>query len=854
MRRLSSSEVRKLWLDFFAKKGHQVIPSKNLIPVNDPSLLWINSGVAALKEYFTGKKLPPSPRLTNSQKSIRTNDIENVGVTARHHTLFEMLGNFSIGDYFRDEALEWACELLFGVFGFDREKIYITYFADDENTYKRWLSLGINESHLIKGDRKTNFWDVGQGPCGPCTEIFYDRGEKYDEQKVGIRLLKEDIENDRYIEIWNIVFSQYNNDGANNYEELRQKNIDTGAGLERIVSIFQDAPTNFDTDLFLPIIHDFEKTVSLKYDIQNYFTKDANQQLINKNFRIIADHIRAVSLAIEDGAVPSNNLRGYIIRRLIRRTYRAGKTLGNNEDAFLYKLVPVVSKTLAFLNINIEKVQSIIMQEELAFAKTIVQGQNILAAELAKHKKVFPFEVAFKLFETYGFPIELTQEILAEKNIDLDISQFDDYLSKHANLSRGKKVFGMENQVQIIQSISEKLSDFVGYDDNNLSTEAEVIFQGQENDQFYVLLSKTPFYATGGGQAHDLGIINNIKVKNVFKDKFGNHWHILDQEIKGKKVLAQVDKKIRLAKERNHSATHLLNSALRDVFGKQVVQLGSENDERRLRFDFPLEKRPSSEELKRVEKLVNDFIAQKHKRLYLQLSKEEANKTQALSLENEEYGDVVRVVDLGISQEFCGGVHVQNTGDIECFKITRFESKAANVYRIEAITSLEEVKKFEDVEMSQLQDELKRLINNNKTMNPSYTMGIPKKIDEVLVAIEKAKVDNKELNKKQKDDVLVLEDISFTAFKGMKTYINLEIKNEAQIKSTIVNLREKFNDALIILGSWNESKPKMTIALASKKFNVKDIFDEIAKAYNGKGGGNPEFVMGVIDKVKELNA
>lgn len=854
MKKLSSMEIRTMWLDFFAKKGHQIIPSKNLIPVNDPSLLWINSGVAALKEYFTGKKLPPSPRLTNSQKSIRTNDIENVGITARHHTLFEMLGNFSIGDYFRNEALEWACELLFDVFEFSRDKIFITYFSEDVDTYKRWIELGIDESHLIKGTRKTNFWDVGQGPCGPCTEIFYDRGEKYDEEKIGIKLLKEDIENDRYIEIWNIVFSQYNNDGNNSYEELKQKNIDTGAGLERIVSIFQDAPTNFDTDLFLPIIYAFEKTVEVKYDIANYFSKETNQQQINKSFRIIADHIRAVSFAIEDGAVPSNNLRGYIIRRLIRRAYRAGRMLGNNEDAFLYNLVPVVAKTLEFLNIDVRKVQEIIKQEELAFAKTITQGQNILSNEIIKYKKEFPFEIAFKLFETYGFPIELTQEILAEKNIKLDISKFDEYLAKHADVSRGKKVFGMENQVQVIQSIDKKLSEFIGYENDHLSIDTEIIFQGQENNSFYVLLAKTPFYATGGGQAHDYGTINNIEVKNVFKDKFGNHWHILEDEVKGTKVTASVNNEIRLNKERNHSATHLLNRALRDVFGKKVIQLGSENDEKRLRFDFPLEKRPSVNEIKNVEQIVNKFISEKHKRTYLQLSNEEAKKTSAISLENEEYGDVVRIVDLGVSQEFCGGVHVANTSDIERFKITRFESKAANVYRIEAITGAKEVKKYEDEQVAQMQAELKRLIANNKTLNPNYILSIPSKMEEVLLAIEKAKVDNKELNKKQKDITITFDDISFADFNGKKAYINLQVENETQIKSTVIALREKFTDALIILGSYNENKSKMTIALASKKFNVKEIFDSIAKKYNGKGGGNSEFVMGSIDRTKELDA
>ena len=526
MKKLNSKEIRSLWIDFWKNKGHEEVPSKSLIPVNDPSLLWINSGVATLKDFFSGKKIPQNPRLTNSQKSIRTNDIENVGVTARHHTLFEMLGNFSIGEYFKDEVLEWAYEFVFEVLEFPKDKVYITYFDEDTQTYDKWISLGIDPEHLIKGNRDTNFWDVGSGPCGPDTELFFDRGEKYDPENVGIKLLKEDLENDRYIEFWNIVFSEFNNDGNGNYEELKQKNIDTGAGLERLNSIMNDAPTNFDTDSFLPLIRRIEEITGSKYVIENYFTREKEQEKINKHFRVIADHIRAVCQAIEDGAKPSNTQRGYIIRRLIRRAYRAGLMLGVKDETFLHTLVKTVAEVLDVYPIQIDKVAAIIKKEEVAFAKTIKQGEELLEKEIQNTKGEFDFAVAFKLFETYGFPIEITEEILEERGIKLDTSKFAEFQEKHAEASRGSNVSAMESQIQIIQDITSKQSEFIGY--SEMKSESKVVFQGTEGDRVYLLLDKTPLYPTGGGQANDWGTIDSQEVLDVFKDKYGILWNVLE--------------------------------------------------------------------------------------------------------------------------------------------------------------------------------------------------------------------------------------------------------------------------------------------------------------------------------------
>lgn len=843
MKRLTSKQVRQMWLDFWKSKGHEVVPSKSLIPVNDPSLLWINSGVATLKDYFSGKKKPSNPRITNSQKSIRTNDIENVGVTARHHTLFEMLGNFSIGDYFKEEVLDFAYELLFNIYKFDKDKIYMTYFEEDKATYDKWLSLGIDPSHLIKGDRDMNFWDVGQGPCGPDTEIFYDRGKKYDPQGVGIKLLQEDLENDRYVEIWNIVFSQFNNDGNGNYEELKQKNIDTGAGLERIVSIFQDAPTNFDTDLFMPLIKETEKLTGATYDKDNYFAGDKDQEKINKNFRIIADHLRAVSLAIEDGAKPSNTQRGYIIRRLIRRAYRSGLMLGAKDETFLYRLVNVVSEVLDVYPLDIQKVESIIKKEEMAFARTIKQGEELLNKELETTKGQFDFAVAFKLFETYGFPIELTEEILQEKNITLDTSKFEKFKEAHAEASRGKTNSGMESQIQVIQDITSKQSEFGGYE--SLETNAQVIFKGEENSKWYVLLNKTVLYPTGGGQANDYGTIDGYEVLDVFKDKHGNVWHVLNDEIESSDVKVEVDESLRIAKERNHSATHLLGFALRKVFGPQVVQLGSDNNEKRLRFDFPLNSRPQEGQLEEVEKIVNDLIDKDIKREYIETSFDEGKALGAITLEGEDYGDQVRVVKFNDVIEFCGGTHISSTKSIEKFKIVKFESKGSGIFRIEAITSQKAVQAFEDKIINDLKVQLDTLISKNKALNKEYILkGNFNSITDYEKAIFQARKDNKELNKKA-SEVSIDTNVEFTTYEGMKAYINLDA-SPAQVKAMAISLRETHGDAVIIIGSPNGDK--ITFAVASKEFNSKDIFDSIASKHNGRGGGNGSFAMGSANK------
>ncbi|QJB71073.1 alanine--tRNA ligase [Mycoplasma sp. 1654_15] len=863
--KLTSKQIRQLWLDFFKSKNHLEVESKSLVPENDPSLLWINSGVATLKDYFSGKKVPPSKRLTNSQKSLRTNDIENVGITSRHHTMFEMLGNFSIGDYFKKEAIEYAFEFLTTVLKFDVNKLYFTYFFEDLDTKEYWLKLGIKEEHLIAGTRKTNFWDMGIGPCGPCTEIFYDRGSKYDSR--GVELLKEDIENDRFIEIWNIVFSQFNNDGENNYTPLISKNIDTGAGLERIVSIIQDGPTNFDTDLFLPIIKEIETMTSFKYDVENYFKKEEKQAKINSNFKIIADHIRAVVNAINDGVEPSNTFRGYIIRRLIRRAYRIGKKLGIKE-AFLYKLVNIVKETLIY-EIEVDRVSEVIKKEELLFEKTIENGGLLLQKEIENNNQQIDFAVAFKLFETFGFPIELTQEILAEKNIELDMNEFKIYQEKHAQLSMGSKKLGMKKTLNSLALVEGKISEFIGY--SELTSKAKIVFLANEEEQInkslanqdsYVIFDKTPFYATAGGQKHDQGVIiqnnNKIKVKQVFKDKFLNHVHVIEGELdKNQEVLLEVDATNRTNLERNHSSTHLLFKSLREQYGPQIKQLGSDNNEDRLTFDFPLDKKPTPKELKEIQDRVNSYIDKNVERHYLETSIKEAEKLNAImTLEEAEYMDPkhVRLVQFeGITTDLCGGTHIAKTGLIQRFKIVSCQNKGSGIFRIRAITTFDKIQNYCFETFKENNEALMKILEKNHQLDPTYR-GIPSvhfssdweaSVEEIEKYLEIAKNDNKLLQKKasliKENQELEIDPSKILEINNQKIYLDLDIDSGQNLKLLAVNLREKFVDIDFVLGQ--KQNQHLLLVIASKNKQARAIFAQLQSLNSLKGGGSDILVQ-----------
>ncbi|VEU59785.1 alanine--tRNA ligase [Mesomycoplasma neurolyticum] len=871
-KKLSSKEIRQIWLDYFKSKDHLIVESKSLIPVDDPSLLWINSGVATLKDYFSGKKQPPSLRLTNSQKAIRTNDIENVGVTTRHHTMFEMLGNFSIGDYFKKEAIEYAYDFLINVLGFDLNKLYFTYFEEDDYTKQQWLNLNIDPSHIIKGTRKTNFWDLGSGPCGPCTEIFYDRGEKFD--KRGIELLQNDIENDRFIEVWNIVFSQFNNDGENNYTELRQKNIDTGAGFERLVSIIQDVPTNFDTDLFLPIIREIEKMSEFEYVIDNYFKKEPFQTKINTYFKIIADHIRAVVNAINDGVTPSNVSRGYIIRRLIRRSYRAGLKLNIKSKTFLYKLTDIVKQTLPY-DINVEKVSEIIKQEEKLFSQTIEQGQILLEQKISKDN--FDLSIVFKLFETYGFPLELTQEILAEKDIHFDLKELDEYKKKHSEISKSSNKMAMKTVINSLATIQGKISEFIGYETYEI--EAKILFLANKDHEIemsnkdeisYLILDQTVLYATAGGQKHDQGSMwqdgNEICVFEIFKDKFANNVHVVKGKIdKNKPIKVFVDKKNRVNLERNHSSTHLLFKSLREQYGLYIKQLGSDNNEERLTFDFPSDRKPTKEEIKEIEERVQSYIKQEVDRKYLNTTTKEAEKMNAImTLEEAEYMDQnnVRLVQFkDITVDLCGGTHIKNTKLIENFKIISVENKGTGVFRIRAITSNAKINEYlNSVILTELTN-LQQIINKNLKIDSEYKLSLKKDEDKekylknIIILIEKAREDYKLLLKKSSQNLVNIIP-KFEIFNDINYFINFNLQLN-QFKNIAVDLREKYHNSIFILGAHN--KDKVLITVASKQHNANDILRKILTQFKGNGGGSTILAQGAIayeenleTKVKEF--
>lgn len=705
MKQLTSAQVRQMWLDFWKSKGHSVEPSANLVPVNDPTLLWINSGVATLKKYFDGSVIPENPRITNAQKAIRTNDIENVGKTARHHTMFEMLGNFSVGDYFRDEAITWGFELLTSPewFDFPKDKLYMTYYPDDKDTYNRWISLGVEPSHLIPIE--DNFWEIGAGPSGPDTEIFFDRGEDFDPDHVGIKLLAEDIENDRYIEIWNIVLSQFNADPAvprSEYKELPHKNIDTGAGLERLVAVMQGAKTNFETDLFMPIIREIEKLSGKTYD------PDGD----NMSFKVIADHIRSLSFAIGDGALPGNEGRGYVLRRLLRRAVMHGRRLGINET-FLYKLVPTVGKIMeSYYPEVLEKrefIEKIVKREEETFARTIDAGSNMLDQLLADLKAAGKDTVEgkdiFKLYDTYGFPVELTEELAEDKGFKIDHAGFEAAMKEQQERARASVVKGgsMSMQNETLSNITEE--SVFSYEEEVLDSTLSVIIADNEcteavsEGQALLVFAKTPFYAEMGGQVADHGVIKNDKgdivarVTDVQKAPNGQALHtveVLASLSVGTTYTLEIDSKRRHSVIKNHTATHLLHAALHNVIGEHATQAGSLNEEGFLRFDFTHFEAVTADELRQIEEEVNQQIWNAIPVITVETDIDTAKSMGAMALFGEKYGKNVRVVTIGdYSIELCGGTHVSNTAEIGIFKIVKEEGIGSGTRRILAVTGKE---------------------------------------------------------------------------------------------------------------------------------------------------------------------
>ncbi|PIO84791.1 alanine--tRNA ligase [Pediococcus damnosus] len=856
MERKSSSEVRKMFLDFFKSKGHIVEPSAPLVPHDDPTLLWINSGVATMKKYFDGSVVPDVPRLTSSQKSIRTNDIENVGHTARHHTLFEMLGNFSVGDYFKEEAITWAWELLTSPdwFAMDPEKLFITVYPKDTDAKHYWESVGVSADHIIPVE--DNFWDIGEGPSGPDSEIFYDRGESFN------NLAEDDPENypggenERYLEIWNIVFSQFNHKPDGSYEPLPHKNIDTGMGLERVVSIFQNAPTNFETDLFLPLIHETEKFSGKKYN------DDKEQDVA---FKVIADHARAITFAIGDGALPSNEGRGYVIRRLIRRAVMYGQKLGIKES-FLFKLVPVVGKIMQSYYPEVleqsDYIAEVVSSEESRFNETLNDGVQLLDQIIKKNKENNEKEIsgsdAFKLFDTYGFPLDLTTEYAHDEGLEVDKKGFETEMQQQkqrARAARGNQI-SMGVQSGLLTGIQTP-SRYVGY--TELTADHAVLKNIIQNDQLVtdakkgeaqLIFDVTPFYAEMGGQVADKGTITDedgnvvAEVEDVQHAPNGQNLHtvkVLEPLQTEQAYSLSVDRHFHSKVEKNHTGTHLLDQALRDVFGEHTKQAGSLVEPDYLRFDFTHFGQVTQEDLQKVESIVNQKIFAEIPVKTVETDIESAKKLGAIALFSEKYGKKVRVVSVGdYSVEFCGGDHVKNTNELGLFKIVSESGVGAGVRRIEAVTSAEAY------EYLLSHDEL--LTQTAKQVKAVQVKDTPQKVAQLQETVKTLtqKVTNLE-NKMAKQEAAGIFDNVQQAGQYSVVASVVKVTGMSQLRDLADDWKQRKVSDVLILGAAVGEKANLLVAVSDAKvkagLKAGDLIKAIAKEINGGGGGRPNLAQ-----------
>ena len=874
MKYMTSTEIRKMWYNFFEQKNHKKMESAPLVPIGDDSLLWVNAGVTPLKKYFDGSEVPESRRIVSVQKCIRTNDIENVGMTARHQTFFEMMGNFSIGDYFKNEAIEYAFELLTSKEWFDipKEKLYVTIYTNDDDAYNKWVSVGFIPEHIVRLDG--NFWEIGEGPCGPDSEIFYDRGEKYDEYGTALEKFKNDQDQDRYVEIWNNVFSQFNskeNLSRDEYPELPSKNIDTGAGLERWACIFQNVDSNFDTDLFTPLIHAIEELSGVLYN-GDY------------SFKIIADHIRAITFALSDGAIFENVGRGYVLRRLLRRSVRMGKKLGLTEP-FMYKLVDKVCDIMGESYPEIIKnrgfVQTLVYEEEQLFHKTLASGERRLLElmENSKDKTISGQEV-FKLYDTYGFPYELTLEYLEEKGFTTSREEFDNYMNSQKQLAKQnrKTEANMNSQSEALLSFKEK-SEFI----YNSYTEKGTIIGIYDGETFvdsikkegYVILDKTCFYAESGGQVSDTGMLtsNNFKARvlDCTKAPNGQHLHkvkILDGEIKiNDTVKASIDEERRRKIEVNHSCVHLLQYALRTLISDKIHQAGSRVDDKSLRFDFTYTGKLLDDKIIEVENYVNDYAKGNIDTITEIMSIEEAKESGAMALFSEKYGSSVRVVSIGDSKELCGGTHVKNTKEIERFAISLVESKGSNVYRIEACTNdaiekilLNVIKPYNDEKIKLLM-KARNIVSTAKQEKIYLNFDININNDEPHsykdIIFEKNELEYTQNEVKELEKKYYLEK-SKLALDNLDEYLEkTEEKNGNKILITIVknkdiNILKELTDTLlnkmgtgfIFIANIKGEQVNFVSKNNIESLSSGDIMKKATSELGGNGGGSKTFAQG----------
>ena len=852
----SLNDLREKYLSFFESKGHLRLPSFSLVPNGDKSLLLINSGMAPMKKYFTGEVTPPRKRVTTCQKCIRTPDIECVGKTARHGTFFEMLGNFSFGDYFKKEATAWAWEFCTKVLEMPEDKLYVTIYENDDEAFEIWTKQnGVDPSHIVRLGKADNFWEHGSGPCGPCSEIYFDRGEKYG---CGSPDCGPGCECDRYTEFWNNVFTQFDNDGNNNYTPLDHPNIDTGMGLERLACIMQDVDNIFEVDTVQNIMKHISEIAGVKYH---------DDEKNDVSLRVITDHVRSSTFMIGDGVIPSNNGRGYVLRRLIRRACRHGRLLGVNEP-FLYKICETVIKENEFaypeLKDKAELISKVLLAEEESFGKTIDAGLALLDEYIANTKgNVFSGEDAFKLNDTYGFPLDLTKDVLEEKGLTVDEDKFNELLANQKATARAaRKDAGADAWKGESVKIDAEKTEFIGYTDLScdamvlaiVNADGELVDMLGAGEKGTVVLDKTPFYAQSGGQVGDQGNLGNrFSVVDTTKNADGIYLHsgVADEVISvGDTVSANVNVARRMSIMRNHTGAHLLQAALREVLGTHVEQAGQLVNENEVRFDFTHFNAMTEEEISKVESLVNEYIMKARSVSMQEMPIEEAKKMGAMMLFGEKYGDVVRVVKADdFSIEFCGGTHVSNSGELGLFKIVSEASVASGVRRITALTGTNLLSYLNENEST-----VKTVASILKTSDNEVE-------DRVNAIVTENKDKDKEIQKLNAEMTKLKSADMFSKpvdIDGLELYTaKVEGTTPDALRSMGDDLKSKSDNVVAVIAGVNGDKANL-VAVCGKNAIAKgvkagDLVREIAKLAGGGGGGRPDSAMAGAKDLSKLD-
>ena len=875
---MESNKVRQTFLDFFKSKGHEIVPSAPMVVKGDPTLMFINSGMAPFKDIFLGNAAIKYPRVADTQKCLRVsgkhNDLEEVGVDTYHHTMFEMLGNWSFGDYFKKEAISWAWELLTEVYKIDKSRLYVTVFEGskeenvpfDQEAYETW-KLYVSEDRILMGNKKDNFWEMGEtGPCGPCTEIHYDGRNDEERAKIdGASLVNND--DPRVIEVWNNVFMEFMRKADKSLEKLPSKHVDTGMGFERLVRVLQGKQSNYDTDVFTPLLNKIETLSKLTYKPE-LETNDKEQEKINIAMRVIADHIRTISFSIADGQLPSNTGAGYVIRRILRRAIRYGYQSLHIKEPFMFQIVSTLANQLGdqFPEIRTQKslIEKVIKEEEISFYKTLEIGlkriEQVCGDLLAsKASQVIDGKIVFELYDTFGFPLDLTSLIARGYNLSIDEQEFNKCLQEQKERSRAATAVDTDDWVNINVPKDEKnLTEFLGYD--TLTSESKIIryrkVKAKNKEQFQIVLDKTPFYAESGGQIGDSGVLENINDKIYISDakkENGVIIHFCDKLPDNISVsfTAKVDVEKRSFTENNHSATHLLHAALRSVLGTHVEQKGSLVNQDYLRFDFSHFSKISDEEISKIEKLVNAKIRENISSRIQQMSIDDAKKTGAMALFGEKYGETVRVVefDKNYSIELCGGTHVKATGQIGYFKITSESAVAAGIRRIEAVTA----SKAEDFfnHQSEILNEVKLLLKNNKDVVKSLS----NLVDENLHLQKQLQSLLREKSQHIKQTLLS----KIESKNGFNVIIEqITFDSSEEIKNMLFEIRNQVENCICVLGAEVNGKPSISVIIddnlvKDKNLNASHIIKDLAKEINGGGGGQSFYAQAGGSKLDGLS-